>query len=62
MGQSGQGKTLGCWLSVHAWVTRVDADARWRECQRCGKYKTAVVMGNRFPAAGMGDGSGGASQ
>ena len=61
MGQTEQGKTLGCWLGTHGWVTRVDADARWRECRRCGKYKTAVLMSNRFPPAGTGDGGGGAS-
>ena len=62
MGQTGQGKTLGCWLGIHAWVTRVDADARWQECRRCAKYKHGVVLNNRFPPAGLGDGSGGASE
>lgn len=61
MGQTEQGKTLGCWLSLHAWVTRVNADARWQECRRCGKYKTGVAMSNRFSPGGTGDDAGGGS-
>ena len=52
-------KSLGCWLSRHTWVTRVNADARWQECERCGKYSRKVAMANRFPRSGTGDGGGG---
>ena len=59
MGQSERSKSLRCWIGVHAMVTRVNAGARWQECGRCGKYRRQVVMGNRFPPSGTGDGFGG---
>ena len=59
MDQVGQGKSIRCWIGSHTWVTRVNADARWQECGRCGKYSRKVVMANRFPPSGTGDGGGG---
>jgi hypothetical protein len=59
MGQSTQGKSLRCWIGSHTWVTRVNAGARWQECGRCGKYSGKVVVANRFPPSGTGDGGGG---
>ena len=59
MGQSEQGKSLRCRFGIHTWVTRVNADARWQECGRCGKYYK-VLVANRVPPSGTGeDGSGG---
>lgn len=55
MGQAEHGKSLRCRIGVHAWVTRVNADARWQECGRCGKYIHRVVMANRFPPSGTGE-------
>jgi hypothetical protein len=48
MGQDEQGKSLRCWIGIHAWVTRVNAGARWQECGRCGKHSGKVRMANRF--------------
>ncbi len=59
MGQSRLAKSIRCWMGMHPWVTRVNADARWQECGRCGKYSGRVVVASRFPPAGTGDGSGG---
>jgi hypothetical protein len=59
MGQSERGKSLRCRLGIHTWVTRVNADARWQECGRCGKVSPRVVMANRFPPSGMGEDGGG---
>lgn len=59
MGQCEQGKSLRCRFGIHTWVTRVNADARWQECGRCGKYSYKVVMANRFPPSGAGDDGGG---
>ena len=56
MGQGEQGRSLRCRFGIHTWVTRVNAGARWQECGRCGKYRRHVVMGNRFPPSGTGDG------
>ncbi len=62
MGQGDQGKSLRCWMGIHAWVTRVNAGARWQECGRCGKFSGKVVMGNRFLPSGMGDDGGGGAR
>lgn len=55
------GKSLLCRLGLHKWLTRVNADARWQECGRCGKFSKKVVTATRFPPGGIGDGTGGAS-
>lgn len=60
MGRSTQGKSLCCRLGIHTWVTPTSADARWRECGRCGTYRASVVSANRFPPGGSGDGGLGA--
>ena len=61
MVESGQGKSLYCWIGIHTWVTRTNANARWEECKRCGKYSHRVAGANRFPPGGFGDGAGGAA-
>ncbi len=61
MGQGGQERSLRCWIGIHSWVTKVNANARWHECRRCGKYSGNAVASNRFPPGGMGDGAGGFS-
>ncbi len=60
MGQVDQEKSLRCWIGMHTWVTRVNADARWQECGRCGKYSVKVVVSNRFPPGGTGEDGGAA--
>jgi hypothetical protein len=59
MDQGDRRKSLRCRLGFHAFVTRVNADARWQECGRCGKYSRRTVMSNRFSPAGTGDDGGG---
>jgi hypothetical protein len=60
MGDGSQRKSLYCWVGIHKWVTRTNADARWQECGHCGKFSGKVVTANRFPPGGSGDsGSGG---
>ncbi len=59
MVQDEQRKTLRCRLGRHAWVTRVNAGARWQECARCGKYSPQVVAASRFPPGGSGESHGG---
>lgn len=54
-----RGTTLACRLTLHHWVTRVEGDARWQECGRCGKYRRVVAAQNRYPPGGTGGGSGG---
>lgn len=54
-------RALRCRIGVHVWATRVNAGARWQECARCGKYSGKVVVSNRFPPAGTGEGAGGGS-
>ena len=48
---------LRCRLGSHSWVTRVNAGARWQECERYGKYSHKAVIANRFPPSGTGDGN-----
>lgn len=52
-------RPLRCQIGMHTWTTRVNANARWQECARCGKYSGKVVVNSRFPPGGTGDGGGG---
>ena len=55
MDQRERGRSLRCRIGIHAWVTRVNAGARWQECGRCGKYIHRVAMANRIPPSGTGE-------
>lgn len=55
MVQSSRRKSLHCRIGIHRWVTCVNANARWQECGRCGKYSKRIVQANRFPPGGSGE-------